>query len=233
MSSLSQTVSSPILEQPLHRNLISILRRANERYRHIANDMRLSTSRTHHAQKLAAMRGLRVDTYKAIRCPQKYVSVEPLPVIEICSPIRAPVFISKPVALRTTAADVNASVPKRIVPVLPTIIIPAVHSDRRCVARVAEEVEVASPSSHFSVSPEDDDFRHSVDVPSDESGSDWSLDDSEYSEYSDVSLSSTEGSCGLITPDDFAPSAMRIKRKSSQMTGMNVLEKRQRLDVAA
>jgi hypothetical protein len=67
---------------PHHFNLRMILRTANERYRVVANTFRENLQLSHHARKLAQLKGLKIDTAHAARCPQKLVSVLPLHVID-------------------------------------------------------------------------------------------------------------------------------------------------------
>lgn len=78
----SPSSSSPL--QPYHvRNLILILRRANDHYSHVASRIRASLVPTHHARKRAHRMGLAVDVAKAVACDQRQVSIIPLPVIDI------------------------------------------------------------------------------------------------------------------------------------------------------
>ncbi|KAF9261875.1 hypothetical protein L218DRAFT_868892, partial [Marasmius fiardii PR-910] len=56
------------------RNLLTILRRANEFYYQLAIAHRTSRKATHHAKSYASKIGLRVDIHKAINCPQREIS---------------------------------------------------------------------------------------------------------------------------------------------------------------
>ncbi|KAG5651977.1 hypothetical protein H0H81_006751 [Sphagnurus paluster] len=79
--------SNPAALQPNHiRNLILILRRANAHYTYVASRIRASLKPTQHARTRAQNLGLRVNIEKAHNCPQKQVSVVPLPIIEVSPP---------------------------------------------------------------------------------------------------------------------------------------------------
>ncbi|KAL4069033.1 hypothetical protein J3A83DRAFT_4535118 [Scleroderma citrinum] len=70
-------VSPTMLSQLIHT-----LRIANARYTHIALIHRSTLRRTYHAKRRAYCAGLHIDTLKARDCPNKYVSRQPLPVID-------------------------------------------------------------------------------------------------------------------------------------------------------
>ncbi|KAG5642567.1 hypothetical protein DXG03_002554 [Asterophora parasitica] len=83
------TPASPL--QPYHiRNLILILRRANDHYAHVAARIRASLRPTRHAHKRAQRLGLTINVQDAVNCPQKMVSVIPLPIIEVSPAPAAP-----------------------------------------------------------------------------------------------------------------------------------------------
>ncbi|KAK0456948.1 hypothetical protein EV421DRAFT_1896143 [Armillaria borealis] len=69
---------------PAHRfaRLSTTLRHSKAQYEHIADSHRTSVHPTHSAQKRAARLRLAINVSKAINCPQKYVSLIPLPLID-------------------------------------------------------------------------------------------------------------------------------------------------------
>ncbi|KAF5377283.1 hypothetical protein D9615_006468 [Tricholomella constricta] len=80
--SSSYTSATPL--EPYHiRNLILILRRANDHYTHVAARIRASLRPTLHARRRAQYLGLTIDVQSAHNCPQKQVSVVPLPILEV------------------------------------------------------------------------------------------------------------------------------------------------------
>ena len=76
------------LSPEFHRSLFFTLRVANVRYSVLAAQFRASREPSHHARQRAANLGLTVSTEAARACPQRYVSKDPLPIIEIASPLR-------------------------------------------------------------------------------------------------------------------------------------------------
>jgi len=68
------------------QSLIDILRRANLHYQAIAKELRGSRYPTHHARRRATELGLVVDIHKADNCPQRQISVHPLPLLDTMSP---------------------------------------------------------------------------------------------------------------------------------------------------
>ncbi|KAH7884096.1 hypothetical protein F5I97DRAFT_1930305 [Phlebopus sp. FC_14] len=69
--------STAALAQLIHR-----LRFANARYGQLALQCRYGLRPTYHAKRRAYWAGLRIDTNKARNCPGKYVSRQPLPIID-------------------------------------------------------------------------------------------------------------------------------------------------------
>ncbi|KAK0245336.1 hypothetical protein EDD85DRAFT_14554 [Armillaria nabsnona] len=73
---------------PAHRfdRLSTTLRHSKAQYEYIADSHRASVRPTHSARKRAARLRLAVNVPKAVNCPQKYVSLIPLPLIDDSSP---------------------------------------------------------------------------------------------------------------------------------------------------
>ncbi|PBK79833.1 hypothetical protein ARMGADRAFT_100162 [Armillaria gallica] len=69
---------------PAHRfaRLSNTLRHSKAQYEHIADSHRASVRPKHSARKRAACLRLAVNVPKAVNCPQKYVSLIPLPLID-------------------------------------------------------------------------------------------------------------------------------------------------------
>ncbi|KAG6896090.1 hypothetical protein C0992_010340 [Termitomyces sp. T32_za158] len=83
---MSSSTTSVIL-QPHHvHNLILILRRSNAHYSRVASRIRASFASTGYAKTRAQDLGLTVDVVAAVNCPQKQVSVIPLPILEVVTP---------------------------------------------------------------------------------------------------------------------------------------------------
>ena len=85
----SQVQQQPSLSPEFQRSLFFTLRVANVRYSILAAQFRASREPSHHARQRAANLGLTVSTDAARACPQRWVSKDPLPIIEIASPLRA------------------------------------------------------------------------------------------------------------------------------------------------
>ena len=64
---------------------MNTIRAAGIRYRLRAAEMRLLLAPSHHARRRARSLGLTVDIQLALRCPQRVVSVVPLPVLDLSS----------------------------------------------------------------------------------------------------------------------------------------------------
>jgi len=202
-----------------HFNLRMILRSANERYRVIAETFRESLRLSHHARKLAQAKGLKINTNKASRCPQKLVSVLPLHEID---------FTASPTANRAASEDlpVIPSLAHRRSgdrPVIPPIVIPALASARRRHAEPSDgSLKVSAPvvlrgqgnpwrgpTSRFSVTPDESHSWNKPVVP------DVARDIGE-----DASSGSSDtSSSGPSTPDDFTSLVVRFKRKSLDTDG--------------
>ncbi|KAG6820218.1 hypothetical protein H0H93_003719 [Arthromyces matolae] len=88
--SFSPVIATPLPPNLLH-NLILILRRANVYYSDVAACIRATHAPTHHAKARAQTLGLSVNIAAAVNCPQKHVSVIPLPIIEVVTPPLEPI----------------------------------------------------------------------------------------------------------------------------------------------
>jgi len=213
-----------------HFNLKVILRNANERYHTIAETFRENLHLSHYARKRAQAKGLKIDTSKASRCPQKLVSVLPLHEIDFTTtPTDDQTALEDmpviPSIAHRRSGDVNR-------PVIPRIVIPALTSARRqpvvpsdgsfkVLAPVALRAQGGTwrgPTSWFPITPSDELFRvHSgksvvPDAPLD-------IEDSTSSGSSDASSS------GPSTPNDLSSLMIRFKRKSFETEAESV-EKR-------
>ncbi|KIK66070.1 hypothetical protein GYMLUDRAFT_93827 [Collybiopsis luxurians FD-317 M1] len=228
----SNTFSSAPLSARHHFNLRMILRDANERYQFIADAFRQSLHLSHHARKRAYAKGLKIDTTKAARCPQKLVSVLPLHVIDTTA---------SPTLNRAASEDLLPVIPAPAPvvaqrPVVPRITIPILSPTRKQIPVVSAELSVSrtklepgqiyapavlrgqgnpwrGPTSRFSITPNDELFQvHVWDSPKpvipDLSQGVTEIED-------DVSSGSSEASSSIpSTPDEFSSLVVRFKRKS-------------------
>ncbi|KAK1231300.1 hypothetical protein PQX77_005580 [Marasmius sp. AFHP31] len=164
----------PIPLAPHHlQNLANIVRQANHFYRMVAAAYRAARKPTYHARKLAAQMNLRVDTYKAFRCPMNKISNVAYPLIDMSLGPHTPparsvvqdlyeVEAAAPVIPFDIPGVCRANVPLKHKPSkLPTIIIPAIGSERRQLPKalraIAPHEQVTEmytsptqPSSYFS-----------------------------------------------------------------------------------
>ncbi len=108
---------------PAHRfaRLSNILRHSKAQYEHIADSHRVSVRPTHSARKRAACLRLAVNVPKAVNCPQKYVSVIPLPLIDDSIHPGSPLV----------HAASEAIYPQMRQERIPSIVIPALNDSRR------------------------------------------------------------------------------------------------------
>ncbi|KAG6810362.1 hypothetical protein H0H92_012170 [Tricholoma furcatifolium] len=155
MSSSSSFPASPL--QPHHlQNLIYILRNANARYTHIATLARASLAPTRHAKRRATNLGLTVDIIKAINCPQKAVSVIPLPIVEVVTPLE---YITKPVpsvrpVLKCTIPSVQTITPNGTISALTS---GSVYSSITLTSAKPPNTVNAPAHSHWSCASDDSD----------------------------------------------------------------------------
>ncbi|KAL0573678.1 hypothetical protein V5O48_008275 [Marasmius crinis-equi] len=159
----------------LHQNLISIIRRANDFYRMVAAVHRASRKPTYHARKLASKIGLRVDTWKAKRCPMRSISMQAYPLVDTTLGPDTPPARSVVQDLYEAESNIAPVIPYDIPGVcratvsqrskarkVPPIVIPAIGSERRP-ATIAPHERIADihtsptqPSSYFSAITPDD-----------------------------------------------------------------------------
>ncbi|KAG6863946.1 hypothetical protein C0991_001749 [Blastosporella zonata] len=183
--------------QPHHlHNLILILRHANARYSNLAACIRASLTPTRHAKHRAQNLGLTVNIIAAVNCPQSSVSVIPLPIIEIVSPLPVQCIVQKRPVLTCT------------IPVMQTITSPNGTTSALSTASAYSAVTLTSaqpvkpanvPKSHWSAVTDDDErfprdatsidacsvraveqtaglLWQPLNVPIDEDAMDWDLD---------------------------------------------------------
>ncbi|KAJ3893071.1 hypothetical protein GG344DRAFT_75328 [Lentinula edodes] len=222
--SSSVTTTNYHVPMPAHHhfNLRVILLCANERYRVIAESFRENLRLSHHARKRAQAKGLKVDTAKATRCPQKLVSV--LPLHEIDTSV-------SPTINRAASEDLLPVIPAAQRPVIPRITIPAPSAPRPVMGSDVSVSRIAvgpskifapvalrgqgnpwrGPTSRFSITPNNELFQVNrpiiADVPQDMTEAE-----------DDASSGSSEASSsGPSTPDDFSSLMIRFKRKSLEV----------------
>ncbi|KAF9042045.1 hypothetical protein BJ165DRAFT_243563 [Panaeolus papilionaceus] len=124
-------------------SLLNIVRRANARYSHIASSMRESLPKTRPsiARKRAALLNLTVNTEAARNLEQRYVSVVPLPIIEV-GPSPTTLIDPSSSELLPTNLVIHAPRPKR--PVLKCVI-PALPRQEQ---QVSSSVSVSTSAGH-------------------------------------------------------------------------------------
>ncbi|KAL0065707.1 hypothetical protein AAF712_007348 [Marasmius tenuissimus] len=160
-----RVMPSPLAPHHL-QNLVGIVRQANDFYRMVAAAYRAARRPTYHAQKLAAQMDLRVDTWKAIRCPMNRISNVAYPLIDMSlgphtPPARSVVqdlyeVEAAPVIPFDIPGVCCANVPLKHKPSnLPPIIIPAIGSERRQLPKASSGYRASrtghgNPSSYFS-----------------------------------------------------------------------------------
>jgi hypothetical protein len=229
---MSSATTTPYYQAPLaahhHFNLRMILRSANERYHSIAEGFRQNLHLSHHAQKRAQAKGLKIDTAQAARCPQKFVSVLPLCVID---PTVSPTLN------RAASEDLEPVIPLSVPvpvfarrPALPRLSIPLHTYAHREALVIPSDVSVSKaargswniyapaairgqgnpwrgPTSRFSITPDNELFQiHLCDSP------EPVIPDLPRHLIED---SGSEGgsSSGPSTPDEFSSPVVRLKRK--------------------
>ncbi|KAK7041766.1 hypothetical protein VNI00_009055 [Paramarasmius palmivorus] len=145
----------------LHAQVLAVLRRSNEHYRQVAESLRQSIRPTFHARKRAYNLGLSVDIHKAINCPQRQVSVIPLPIIDTCmspsSPFAQPLedlnACLPPVIPYDVRLSGRSNAHKRLA-MIPPIVIPSVHDPRRrpsITSQLGSHFSAITPDQNISV----------------------------------------------------------------------------------
>ncbi|GAW02715.1 hypothetical protein LENED_004383 [Lentinula edodes] len=223
--SSSATTTNYHVPMPAHHhfNLRVILLCANERYRVIAESFRENLRLSHHARKRAQAKGLKIDTAKATRCPQKLVSV--LPLHEIDTSV-------SPTINRAASEDLLPVIPAaQRRPVIPRITIPAPSAPRPVMGSDVSVSRTAvgpskifapvalrgqgnpwrGPTSRFSITPNNELFQVNQPVIPDVPQDMTEAEDDASSGSSDASSS------GPSTPDDFSSLMIRFKRKSLEV----------------
>ena len=130
-------ISATVLTQLIHK-----LRNTNARYTHIALIYRSTLRRTYHAKRRAYWRGLHIDTLKAQNCPNKQVSLQPLPIIDSDPAIpelelEKPAFLVPSMSPSTTSISTSAHILGLELVNLPEIVVsspsitPSQHQNQR------------------------------------------------------------------------------------------------------
>ncbi|KAF5382820.1 hypothetical protein D9757_007310 [Collybiopsis confluens] len=227
-------MSSPCTPTPLaaHHlfNLKLILHDANEHYRSIAVVCRQGLRLSHHARKRAQAKGLKVDTAKATRCPQRLVSVLPLHVLDTSiSPLTIVHRAAPEDLLLAKIGSTSVAAPR---PKIPRIILPTstpTHGRRRPLPVIPDDLKSdletthvraptslrgqdnpwRGPTSRFSLTPNDELFQiHSV-RRTPEAVIPPRASELKY----DISSESSEPSSTPFTPDEHSSLIIRLKRK--------------------
>ncbi|TFK71745.1 hypothetical protein BDN72DRAFT_837325 [Pluteus cervinus] len=109
--------------QPInqHFHLFAVIQQANERYRRVAREIRQSLRPTLHAQRRALCLGLVVDIQKADNCPQRQISVQPLPIIDTTPSPNEVLTIRIPAKSQRSTHNVLPKVKSALQPHRPTL----------------------------------------------------------------------------------------------------------------
>jgi len=130
-------------------HILATLRRANVRYQRVAHAMRHSIQPTSRACHRAHKLGLGVDIEKAVNCPQRAVSVVPLPLLDTSASYCA--LTSCLEELGWAGIAVSPSSPIRLRVLSPLELTPlSVHSYHPC---IGTHTPLQLLPSRFSVSP--------------------------------------------------------------------------------
>ncbi|KAK0207933.1 hypothetical protein DFS33DRAFT_1379477 [Desarmillaria ectypa] len=103
---------------PAHRfaRLSNILRHSKALYEYIADSHRASICLTHNARKRAAHLHLFVDVKEAVNCPQKYISLIPLPHIDDSIHPGSPLVHAASEAIYSQVQEQSRRLPSIIIP---------------------------------------------------------------------------------------------------------------------
>ncbi|KAK0232775.1 hypothetical protein IW262DRAFT_1451254 [Armillaria fumosa] len=144
---------------PAHRfaRLSTTLRHSKVQYEHIADSHRASVRPTHSARKCAARLRLFVDIEGAVNCPQTYVSLIPLPLIDDSLHPGSPLVHAASEAIYPQVQELRRR--ERI----PPIVIPALDDPRcspspeltSCFSAWSTDVPSSSSSSSALLTPSD------------------------------------------------------------------------------
>ncbi|KAF7340274.1 hypothetical protein MVEN_01946400 [Mycena venus] len=167
-TSSSSYTHRPALSSRHFTRLSSILNEANAHYRAVAASARASTRPTHHARSRAQKLGLAVNIKAAVNCPEREVSVKPLPVIER-SPVpqhRKPLPQKRPtlslIVPPTVAARTQVDVPTSTGPYSSISLSPTAAPAPAPTVLRGPHVPWRGPTSRFSLTPNDPIFEVSM-----------------------------------------------------------------------
>ncbi|KAF8641536.1 hypothetical protein AX16_009913 [Volvariella volvacea WC 439] len=216
-------------------DLISILRIANAKYQYLAAKSRESVCYTHHAKAKAFHLGLSINIKKARNCPQRQISVIPLPVLDLSpSPARETLKIRIPG--RNQVQKEHNPIVLRPIPFHAARGVPCLNTKAGiCSSRMLPQ------STQPPTGSEGEQKNWSFDVPVDVDDMDYDGNyDLQYPSPSDMDLSGndrlSDSDSSVITPENSGSSIevirITIKRKSPELDDHSSpdigMEKRQR-----